>query len=116
MKFLAPLLLASVLVTGCAASATPGVVHADGGNPLVSIGAGEIELGGGNAQLAWYVIDRASQTCWFRVSGSTAPVDYCQVRRVEAARQHITWATDASCMPSAKEASPTPAPAAAPTP
>jgi hypothetical protein len=117
MKALAPLLLASVLATGCfKPSSTPGVVHTGGDNPLVSIGAGEIELGGVNALMAWYVIDRAAQSCWFFVHSSAAPMDCCQVRRLEAGRPHITWENDVTCAPMAEPAGSLAPAAAPPTP
>jgi hypothetical protein len=97
MRALVSLLLAAAVVPACVSSSTPGVVHADGNNSLVSIGAGEIQFTGETWQLAWYVVDRATQTCWFKLNDSVSPIDCCLVRRVKAARQHITWQSDASC-------------------
>src|SRR5678816_4370502 len=80
------LLLAAV---GCVSS-TPGVVRQSDDNPIVTIGAGQTGIGGGNGWRIWYVVDRATQTCWFQLGDGGSPLDCCGLRRVAEARPYIT--------------------------
>jgi hypothetical protein len=98
MKLVLAALVAS-LATACISS-SPGVVRASEDNPLVTIGAGEAVISaGGDAWRAWYVIDRASETCWMKLGDAGAQMDCCDLRKVPAAREHIAWETDATCAP-----------------
>ena len=117
-------LTAVLLLSGCPEypSSRPGVVQTSEGNPLASVGAGQVEIGG-NAFFARYVIDSRAHLCWFNVGDSVAPVDCCALQRVEEARPFLKW-LDASACPSspsvappsqAHEASPASTSAAPPT-
>ena len=75
---------------------------------IVTIGAGRASIGGGNAFLVWYFVDRATQTCWIRLGleGGPAALDCCNLRRVKEAASYIAWETDASCAVGAQAPSP----------
>ena len=93
----AVLLAFALAATAACVSSTPGVVRTDTRNPLVSIGAGEVDVGGGSYWRAWYVIDRATQTCWLKLGDSGAALDCCALRKVPAAAPYIQWQDDVSC-------------------
>jgi hypothetical protein len=98
MKLVLAAVLAS-LATACISS-SPGVVRASNDNPLVTIGAGEAVISaGGDAWRVWYVIDRATETCWMKLGDAGDQMDCCDLRKVAAAREHIGWETDATCAP-----------------
>ncbi len=98
MRKLAPLFLifSCFAASGCVRS-TPGTVHVDADNPIVTVGGGTAEIGGANSFRAWYYIDRATQTCWMEIGVIGGAVDCCRVRLVPEAHEHIAWETDASC-------------------
>jgi hypothetical protein len=104
------------LLTGSAAcvTSTPGLARTRANNPLVTIGAGYAEIGGGSYWRVWYVIDKRTQTCWMKLGDAGAQLDCCALRRVSEAQPYIAWA---SC-PDEAQRSPAmtpggPAPAAA---
>lgn len=95
-------LISMLAIAGCGpATHAPGVVRVDRDNPLVSIGAGSIDMGRGNGWGVRYVVDRATETCWIMLYESLAELDCCKLRRVERARAHLTWLNDATCTPAA---------------
>jgi len=101
MKLLSSLVLVSSLLAGCVTS-TPGVVRTAHDNPMVTIGAGEATVSGlGQAWRVWYVIDRATETCWMKLGDSAGQMSCCDLRRVAAAREYLTWVNAASCQPAA---------------
>lgn len=81
------------LLTASAAcvTSTPGLTRATADNPLVSIGAGKIEVGVGSFWHVWYVIDKRTQTCWMKLGDAGAQLDCCALRRVSEAQPYITW-------------------------
>jgi hypothetical protein len=102
---------------GCYSSA-PGVVHTSADNPLVIIGAGQIEVGSGAAYYARYIIDRRARVCWFLAGDSVAPLDCCSLLDVAEARPHLAWVNPSVCAarlslpPPAQPPPPQPAPPA----
>ena len=89
------ILAALAMVGGCYAS-TPGVVHTNADNPIVSIGAGSVEAPGGPSH-GEYLVDRAARVCWFAVREAVAPMDCCALARIVEARAFLTWVDAASC-------------------
>lgn len=99
---LAPPLLALALV-GCYSSA-PGVVRTSSGNPLVAVGAGEIEVAGATLDSerpahALYIVDRRAEVCWFLVEESVAPMNCCALLKVVEAREYLGWVDERRCNP-----------------
>ncbi|HMJ10562.1 MAG TPA: hypothetical protein VK524_04100, partial [Polyangiaceae bacterium] len=88
---------ALALFTGGCYSSKPGVVRASSDNPMVTIGAGEIEVGSGAAYYARYLIDRRAKLCWFFAGDSVAAIDCCALSSVEEARAHLGWLDPAAC-------------------
>jgi hypothetical protein len=82
-----------ILLTASAAcvTSTPGVTRTSSDNPLVTIGAGGAEIGGGTFWRVWYVIDKRTQTCWMKLGDAGAQLDCCALRRVSEAQPYITW-------------------------
>lgn len=72
-------------------TSTPGLTRTTANNPLVTIGAGEAEIGGGSFWRVWYVIDNRTQTCWMKLGDAGAQLDCCALRRVSEAQPYITW-------------------------
>ncbi len=89
--------LAGALLTACLQrSMTPGEVRIAENDPIVMIEAGNMEFDGGKLFVR-YLIDRSTRTCWVKVGGSHERLRCCELARVPAARQYITWATPESC-------------------
>ena len=103
------LLSGLALVGGCYAS-TPGIVHTNPDDPIVSIGAGRVEMPGG-PYIAQYLLHRTARACWFSVHGAVAPMDCCALARVAEARTFLSWHDSASCSAAASTPALPPAPA-----
>lgn len=89
--------LAGMLVTACfQKSMTPGEVRIAEDDPIVMIEAGNMEFKYGTLFVR-YVVDRATRTCWIRIGGSNDRLRCCELARVEAARQYITWPVAENC-------------------
>lgn len=90
------------LVSACAPSSmSHGKVRTwDENDPIVSIEAGNLDHGGGTRLFVRYVIDRASQTCWMMTYSSVNRMRCCELARVAAAREFITWPVEQACPPS----------------
>jgi hypothetical protein len=86
----------ALLLSACITS-TPGVVRTSTDNPLVSIGAGKIEVGPTAGWFVWYVIDKRTETCWMKLGDSAGAMDCCALRKVPEAVPVITWESDATC-------------------
>jgi hypothetical protein len=89
-------LVATASFVGCQSS-SPGVVRQSEGNPIVAVGAGGIESGGGATYFARYVIDTRAKVCWFFAGNSVAALDCCALLNVAEARQHVAWKNEATC-------------------
>lgn len=98
MEYLKALVLAlfSVGAAGCYGS-SPGVVHASGANPLVVVGAGEIEVGAGARYYARYIIDRRAEVCWFFAGDSVAPMECCKLASVPEAKAYLSKLAQTGC-------------------
>jgi hypothetical protein len=96
--------LAAVLLAALPAcvSSAPGTVQTSAGNPIVTIGAGVSEVGGGNGWRVWYVIDTLTHTCWMKLGDSAGAMSCCDLLAVKEARPHLTWVSEASCQPAAR--------------
>lgn len=88
--------VALMATMGCARS-SPGVVHTSDENPLVVIGAGEIEIGGGNHYRARYIIDQRANACWFLAVESVSPLECCKLASVPEAKAHLTSEDQSGC-------------------
>jgi hypothetical protein len=102
MRVAGPLLVVALsLISGCYYS-SPGVVHTDAENPIVTVGAGRM----GSGFLASYLVDRRAQVCWFYAEGdhSIAPLDCCALLRVAETRPYLTWLNEASCSAAPRQA------------
>lgn len=86
-------LVLNALLTMSAAciTSTPGVTRTSADNPLVTVGAGQAEIGPGSFLYVWYVIDKHTQTCWMSLGQAGGQLDCCALRRVKEAQSHITW-------------------------
>jgi hypothetical protein len=102
-------LLAIPLLSTACYSSSPGVVRTSADNPLVVVGAGEIEVGSGAHYYARYIIDQRAQVCWFFAGDSVSAMDCCSLKRVPEAQPYLAWVSAASC-----SATPTIAPVATP--
>ena len=110
---------ALLTVSACVTSA-PGSTQTRASNPLVTIGAGQAEIGGGSFWHVFYVIDKRTQTCWMKLGDTGGQLDCCALRRVTEAQPYITWTScpdDAPRSPAITPGGPAPgttAPAASP--
>ena len=86
-----------VLAMSACITSAPGTVQSSAGNPIVTIGAGLSEIGGGNGWLIWYVIDTLTRTCWMKLGDSAGAMSCCDLLRVKEARPHLTWINESSC-------------------
>lgn len=93
------LIILAIATQGCVSS-DPGMVGASTGNPIVTIGAGVSEIGGGNGWRVWYVIDTATHTCWMKLGDSAGALSCCSLLSVKEARQYLSWVDKNSCSPS----------------
>jgi hypothetical protein len=91
----AALLLA---LAGCQLHTTPGRRVSAPEYPIVTVEAGDVPVAGGR-YFARYLVDRTTQSCWFVIADSVAPLACCNARRVSALRDVITWENDESCAP-----------------
>ncbi len=104
MRTLLVSVVSMLTLAGCATS-TPGVVRTKPDSPLVTIEAGEVDTKD-VTYVAWYVVDRATETCWLKLHDSGAAMDCCKLRRVEQAKPFIHWENDDTCAPSVVAAPP----------
>ena len=95
--------LGALLTASACVTSAPGSTQTRASNPLVTIGAGQAEIGGARYWHVWYVIDRRTRTCWMKLGDAGAQLDCCALHRVTEAQPYLTWA---HCP---DEASPSPA-------
>jgi hypothetical protein len=93
------LALALMATVGCYRS-SPGVVHTSDENPLVVVGAGEIEVGTGAHYYARYIIDQRAEVCWFLAGDSVSPMECCKLASVPEAKEYLTSQDQSGCQPS----------------
>ena len=108
------LLLLSVLMTCCVPQPTavsspgyygvrwdessePGELISKEKNSIVTIGAGLVDIGEESYWHAWYLIDRRTRTCWFKIGASLGEIDCCNLSRLHVARQYMVWLKVEKC-------------------
>lgn len=89
--------LVTQLFSCMTANSDPGTVATSAGNPIVTIGAGVAEVGGGNGWRVWYVIDTASRTCWLKLGDSAGGMDCCDLLKIKLAQPYLTWVDKNAC-------------------
>ena len=89
-------LAVGVSMLGCAPHRGEVEIRADGAFALIQ--AGSVPTLVGVSADVKYVVDPATELCFFYVRGvSMTQVDCCAVRRVADARPFVSWEDDASC-------------------
>ena len=56
-----------------------------------TIGAGYAKIGDNSYWNAWYLIDKTTGTCWFKVGASMQALDCCKLRKIETAHKYIRF-------------------------
>jgi hypothetical protein len=85
-----------LLLAGCNPVMRPGNIGWKSDDPIVVIEAGNLESSGQRFAVR-YVIDQATQTCWFTVASDVAPMSCCKLARLKSAAEFVKWDTSAEC-------------------
>ncbi|MCP4677269.1 MAG: hypothetical protein GY854_17495 [Deltaproteobacteria bacterium] len=66
-------------------------------NPIITIGAGYVEVGTKSYWNAWYLIDRRTKLCWMKVGASLCEMDCCSLMNIDVGKQYLKWLTSEKC-------------------
>ncbi len=97
-----------VALSACVHNEVGAVIGSDG-QPLITIGAGSAEVGGGNSWRAWYFIDQRAHLCAQQIGLIGGHVPCCNLWRLKEARNYLRWLSAEKCKESDVEPEPAPA-------
>lgn len=90
------LAICALVFVGCIHN-EPGAVLINDENPVVTIGGGFADMGGGSEWRVFYYVDRRTQLCAMQVGVIGGPVSCCNVWRMKEARPHLKWLSAEAC-------------------